>query len=304
VSRRRYSVTCLARHGIGPEVLAAASRALAATARLHGLEIDDVHVPFGADAVTRFGLPFPPASRHAVVNADAVLVASRSDAAVDALEDELDLRASIGRVRFDGRSELTIVAPLRDESWPWALERARSLACTSRGRVSLVGVDERWEAHARATEARGDGLEVERLGVAAATRALVFTPARFDVVVVPPGLAATAREVAASFAERRTSAWGRLAASGPSVFGADHGAAEDLAGHGVADPSSMLLAAALMLGAGLGERGAGSTLAGAVGLAVNGNGAPPSTRHHADVVLAHLPLAFENAEFYREAACG
>jgi isocitrate/isopropylmalate dehydrogenase len=280
--------------------MAEASRALAATSRVHGFFVDEWYVPFGADALTRFGRPFPLSSRRALLEADAVLVASRSDAALEA---DLDVRAWIVRVRFDDEAELSLLAPLEDGAWEWTLERAFSLACESRARIALVGVDDRWEREARAVELRHDGLEVERLEPAAAMRRLVLTPERFDVVVCPPELARTTAELAASFARNRTAAWGRLSLTPPSVFGAAHGAAATLAGHGVADPSSMLLAVALMLAEGLGERSAASTLSGAVSLAGR-NGGPPSTRHQADLVLAQLPVAAANAEFHREAACG
>ena len=70
---------------------------------------------------------------------------------------------------------------------------------------------------------------------------------------------------------RRVLAWGRLAGEGPGIFGPNHGTAADIAGQGVADPSSMLLAAALMLGEGLGERGARRRSSSAVSY-VRGNG--------------------------------
>jgi isocitrate/isopropylmalate dehydrogenase len=297
---KTYRVICLARHGIGPEVMAEASRALAATSRVHGFFVDEWHVPYGADALTRFGRPFPLSSRRALLEADAVLVASRSDAALEA---DLDLRASVARIRFGDQSEVSVLAPTDERAWEWTLGRAFASACESRARVALVGVDERWSREADAIERRHDGVEVERFEPAAAMRGLVLTPERFDVVICPPELARPAAEVAASYATNRTTAWGRLSLTPPSVFGAAHGAADALAGHGVADPSSMLLAASLMLGEGLGERSAAATLSGAVGLAGR-NGGYPSTRDQANLVLAQLPVAAANAEFHREAACG
>ena len=297
---RSYRVICLARHGIGPEVMAEASRALAATSRVHGFFVDASYVPYGADALTRFGRPFPLSSRRALLEADAVLVASRSDAALEA---DLDLRASIARIRFGDQAELSVLAPTDERAWEWTLGRAFALACESRARITLVGVDDRWEREAAAVERRHDGLEVERLEPAAAMRGLVLTPERFDVVVCPPELARPAAELTASFSPNRTAAWGRLSLTPPSVFGAAHGAADALAGHGVADPSSMLLATALMFGEGLGERSAAATLSGAVSLAGR-NGAHPSTRDQANLVLAQLPVAAANAEFHREATCG
>ncbi len=303
MSRRAYTVVCLARHGIGPEVMAEASRALTAVSLQHGFHVDERHVPFGADALTRFGRSFPLSSRSALLGADAVLVAAKSDAALATLEADLDLRASISRVRFEGRAELTILAPLGTDAWEWTLERAFSLARASRGRITLVGVDESWENEADSLEQRHDGLQIERLMPQDAIRPLIFNPERFDVVVCKRELARTAVEVAASLADGRTVAWGRLAPTAPSIFGPAHGAADALAGQGVADPSSMLLAAALMLAEGLGERSGAATLSGAVGLARD-DARRPSTRGHADLVLSHLPVTAANSEFYREEACG
>ena len=302
-NRRAYTVVCLARHGIGPEMMAEASRALTAVSLQHGFHVDERHVPFGADALTRFGRSFPLSSRSALLGADAVLVAAKSDAALATLEADLDLRTSISRVRFEGRAELSILAPLGTDAWEWTLERAFSLACSSRGRITLVGVDESWENEADRLEQRHDGLEIERLMPQDAIRPLIFNPERFDVVVCKPELTRTAVEVAASLADARTVAWGRLAPTAPSIFGPAHGSADTLAGQGVADPSSMLLAAALMLSEGLGERSGGATLSGAVGLARD-DARRPSTRGHADLVLSHLPVTAANSEFYREEACG
>ena len=92
----------------------------------------------------------------------------------------------------------------------------------------------------------------------------------------------------------------------PGIFGPSHGTAVDIAGQGVADPSSMLLAAALMLGEGLGERGAEATLSSAVSY-VRGNGTRRAvgtvsmSTELTDAVLAQLPHSHSNAEFLREA---
>src|SRR5262249_12092909 len=72
---QRYVVACLAGDGIGPEVMAEASRALGEVSSLHGFRIDEVHPPFGGEALSRAGHPLPPATRQATLTADAVLVA-------------------------------------------------------------------------------------------------------------------------------------------------------------------------------------------------------------------------------------
>jgi len=295
----RYAVACIARNGVGPELMAQASRALAAVAPFHGFAVDDQHVPFGTDAFMRFGHPYPLSSRRRVLAADAVLVAPASGGTLEALEAELDVRASIARVRFDGRWELSVLAPLRDEAWAWTLARAFELARASRGRVTLVGVDERWASDADNAEAEHDYVEVERLSTADGVRALVQAPHRFDVVVCPPEVAPAAADVAACTAAGRSSAWGRLAGEGPSVFGTKSEQGPEVAGSGVVDPRPMLLAVSLLLGEGLRERAAAATLSVAVGRAHEW-GRVPSTRGLADTVLAELPHGL-GVEFQREA---
>jgi isocitrate/isopropylmalate dehydrogenase len=297
--RPLYTVACLARHGIGPEVMAVASRAVEAASRAYGFSVHEEHVPFGADALMRFGHPFPLSSRRAVISADAVLVASEGGEALDALQDELDLRASIARVRFEETGELSVLAPLSEDAWEWTLEKSFSLARFSRGRVALVGVDSRWTEQLAEVRMRHDGLELEQLQPGEAMRALALTPRRFDVVVCPPELGDSAGSLAACTARGRTTAWGRLAAGGPGVFGTEHGADEELAGQDVADPASMLLAAALMLGEGLGQRSAAATLSAAAGRAREGR-EQGSTQALADLVVAQVPVAL-STEFQREA---
>jgi isocitrate/isopropylmalate dehydrogenase len=296
MSAKRYAVAFLAGHGIGPEVTAEASRALEAVSALHGFSVDEHHVLFGTDALMRFGHPYPSASRHTVLGSHAVLVGPGGEP-LDPLEAELDVRAAVTRIRFDDRPELTVLAPVRDEAWSWTLGRAVAMARASRGRLTLAGVDDHWAEDA--AEAVRDGLEVERLARPEALRELVESPQRFDVLVCPPELGTAASEMAACTSQRRVAAWGRLAGTGPSLFGAGLDPEHEVAGHGVADPSPMLLAAALMLGEGLGERPAAATLSAALGR-VRFPVSRPSTRGAADAVLAELPhtLSFE---FWREA---
>src|SRR5438552_2248236 len=55
MSGRSWTVACLAGDGVGPELMAESSRVLAEVGRLHSLRLDDVHLPFGGEALTRFG---------------------------------------------------------------------------------------------------------------------------------------------------------------------------------------------------------------------------------------------------------
>ena len=299
-----YSIACLAGDGIGPEVMAQASRGLRAAARMHAFSVDEQHVPFGADAIMGRGHPFPLASRNAALAADAILAGPIDQALLQVLEGELDLRAAVLRVRLRGGST-TFVAPLHSDAWEWTLGRAVATACSSRGRLTFVGSEGRWAADAVAA-GRDHCLEVMHLSTRRAIRALASSPDVFDVVVCDRPLLVPLAEVAWCLDSRRVLAWGRLAANGPGIFGPSHGRAVDIAGQGVADPSSMLLAAALMLDEGLGERGAATTLSSAVSY-VRGNGSPravgtvPMSTELTDAVLARLPQSHSNAEFFTEA---
>ena len=291
-----YSIACLAGDGIGPEVMGQASRGMRAAARLHGFALEEEHVPFGADATMRVGHPFPLDSRNTALAADAILVATIDQALLTALEDELDLRAAVMRVRMNGAT-ITFLAPLREDEWEWTLERAVATARSSRAHVTFLAGDDGWAA-----AASGHGLGVARVSTRQAIRALASKPEIFDVVVCALPLLVPLAELAWCLDSRRVLAWGRLAGEGPGIFGPNHGTAADIAGHGVADPTSMLLAAALMLGEGLGERGAAATLSSAVSY-VRGNGSPravgtvPMSTELTDAVLAQLPHSHSNAEF-------
>lgn len=308
--RTTYTVACLSGHGIGPEVMMEASRALARVSRLHGFRVEETHPLFAGGAVPQTGHALPVATRQATLSAQAILVAAHAEPALAGVESELDLQSQIDRVVFPRRGGITVLSPLGEGGLEWTLERAFAIARTSRARVCSVGGDARWARVFGAEAARHDGVFVEELSVGAAVQGLAFDPDSFDIVVTPAPLAEPLIGVAAHGRSPRVVASGRLAASGPGVFAPAHGRAAEIAGQGVANPASMLLATALMLGEGLGERGAAETLSGAVleaccngartpDMVTTGMGA--TTREFGDVVLGELPHSLTNAEFLREA---
>ena len=99
-TRRVHRVACLAGDGLGPELMAEATRALRKVARMHGFAIEDVHAPIGTEALTRSGQPLPAATLSAVLGADAVLVADAAEPALAELRAQLDLRARLTHVLF------------------------------------------------------------------------------------------------------------------------------------------------------------------------------------------------------------
>lgn len=309
---RRYTVAVLTGDGIGPELAAEASRALVEVARLHGFVLDEAHLPFGGDAVRRVGHPLPAATRQACREADAVLVAATKEPALEGVKAELDLTWRITRVVLPGGRGLAVVSPLVAESEPFAVERAFALACTRRARLVSVGTAPRWRETVAAAAARYDGVDVEELPLETALPELARRPERFDVVATEGPLSeAVSNMVAFGDPAPKVVASGRLSEQGPGVFGPTHGSALEIAGQGVANPSGMLLAAALMLGEGLGERAAARTLERAVVHTLAGgartadlvqSGVAATTREFMDALLAELPQSRTDTEFFVEAA--
>jgi 3-isopropylmalate dehydrogenase len=306
--KKRYTVALLSGDGIGPEMTAEASRALRAVSRMHGFRVEELHVPFGGDAVRRFGHPLPSFTRAACAEADAVLVATTREPALEVVKAELDLSWRITRVCARG-SELAVVSPLVDGALDLAVDRAFRLALSRRARLTSVGDTERWLAAVEAGAERREGVHVEDARFEAAVTGLLRDPSRYDVIASEqPFAEALASTAAFAHEGTRLVASGRVGPDGKGVFGPTHGSALEIAGQGVANPSAMLLAVALLLGEGLGERNAARTLERGVLEALEtgmrtpdmvSSGAGATTREFTDALLATLPSARSDAEFER-----
>jgi isocitrate/isopropylmalate dehydrogenase len=309
MATRSYHVGCLTGCGTAPELMGEASRALEATARLHGIQLEQVHAPVGADARQRHGHAVSHAARAAFLSADAVLVADDDDAAFAELTQELDLRARQTRVLFGTRSDAVLLSPLGDDAAAWTARRAFSIAAARRMRLAVVLGDPAWVDVVRAAEEHNFGVRVEWVDRDVAVRRAAFDAESFDVVLADAGVGETLSAlVGATAVPTRVAALGLLAEHGPSVFMPLDGDGPHDAGHGVANPSSMLLAAAMMLGDGLGQRSAGDTLVGALVAALGGRvstvdrlrrGLAATTREFTDSVLAGFQNHHVNAEYAR-----
>jgi len=305
--RRRYVVACLAGNGIGPEVMAEASRALAEVSSLHGFCVDEVHPPFGGEALAQAGHPLPPATRRATLAADAVLAAGSSQPALEGVKAELDLTASVVRTQLADGGDLTVFAPLQEGGEKWAVERAFDAAKARDGRLVAVGMDGSWSTFVQGVAESHDGVAVRDLTLAQALQEVASTPDRLGVVVTERLLADALAEAPRLRGSRSRTATGFLSSSGPSLFGPTHGSASDIAGQGVANPTEMLLAVALLLGEGLGRHAAAETLQGSVAAALRqpertpdlaeGGRLASGTREFVDVVLGLLPSTRRDTEF-------
>jgi isocitrate/isopropylmalate dehydrogenase len=309
-----YRVACLTGCGTAPELMAEASRALEAAAHAHGLRVEQAHAPVGADALVRHGYAVSHAARAAFLSADAVLLADDDDAAFAELSQELDLRARQTRVLFGSRSDSVLLSPLGDDSSAWTVRRAFALAASRRMRLTVVAGDADWERVVAGAAERHDGVRVELLDRETAIRKAAFEADSFDVVVADAALGETlAALVGATSVPARVAATAYLAEHGPSVFTPLGTDAKDVAGHGVANPSPMLLAAAMALGDGLAQRSAADTLVGALVGALGGRvstadrlrpgsgrrGVAATTREFTDSVLAGFQNHHTNVEYAR-----
>ena len=306
--RKRYIIAYLAGDGIGPELTAEASRALRAVSQMHGFQIDELHAPFGREAVARYGHALPLHTRDTYRAADAVLVASTRDPAIEGVKADLDLTWRVQRVRNSDGCDLAIVSPLVREGELWAIRRAFEIARSRRARVSCISESDEWRRVVDVTAERHEGVLVEHLSLAESFPLLADEPQHFCVVLTERPFADAVSDLAASGSDgSRIVASGRLSEYGPGIFGPTHGSAPDIAGQGIANPSGILLAASLLLAEGLDRRAAARTLERAVTDTIGngvrtadlpGQGAAATTRSFMDAVLELLPGARTDVEFH------
>jgi 3-isopropylmalate dehydrogenase len=297
------TVACLAGDGVGPELMAAATRALDGVAKLHGWSLDDVHLPFAGEAVTRSGHPLPAETRAGYRNADAILAASSTEPALEGVKADLQLAWRIAGIHLGPGSDVLIVAALGEWANGIAVDRAFACASARRGRVLAVGDSVEFRAAIERARARHDGLAVEHSGLGETLIRLRERPQSLDLIVTEAQLYTGIVDAAAHFAGTQASvaqAW--LPDEGPGVFAPGSSEADDVAGLGVVDPTGMLLTASLLLAEGLESRSSSRTLERAVGEVETrkAGSVPHDTRSFTDAVLELLPRARTDVDHFDE----
>jgi 3-isopropylmalate dehydrogenase len=298
---RTWTVACLAGDGVGPELMGEASRVLTEVARLHALRLDEVHLPFGGEALTRFGHPLPPSTREAYRRADAILVSAPADPALDGVKADVDPEWRVSRVHNQPRGDLLVVEPLGYGMDALAIGRAFEIAAARRARLTSVGSTPEWDELVAAEANRWDGLEVELLTLGGVLTRFRDHPGTVDLVVAPEHLAGAIVDAAAHLAgSLHTVASGRLSQTGPGLFAAHVCDDDEVAGFGVADATGTLLAASILLAEGLGQRSAARTLERAVTAAEGTRPGETDTRQFTDMVIGALPDARTDTELFEE----
>ena len=295
------TVACLAGDGVGPELMAAATRALDGVARLHSLDLDDVHLPFAGEAVTRSGHALPPETRSGYRDADAILVAAPDEPALDGVKADLHLSWRIARVHFGSHRDVVVFGPVDSDGNARALARGFSCAASRRGRIACVGDAPEWLEAVERERGRWGAMAVEQPTLGEVLVRLKEQPETLDVLVTEAHLVTPLVDTAAHFAGSRTSvAQGWLSERGPGVFAPGASQADDVAGFGVADPTGMLFTTSLLLAEGLKRRSASRTLERAVGEVLETGDLPRETRSFTDAVLELLPRARTDVEHFDE----
>jgi 3-isopropylmalate dehydrogenase len=295
------TVACLAGDGVGPELMAAATRALDRVAELHNFDLDDRHLPFAGEAVTRSGHPLPASTRAGYRDADAILVASPHEPAFAGVQADLQLAWRVARVHVGPTNDIVVAGPIGDWANKTAVAQAFACAASRRGRIVCVGDSTEWRAAVEVEKLAYDGLHVEHATLGETLLRLRDEPESLDVVVTEAHFVDALVDAAASFAGSGASvaqAW--LPEEGPGVFAPGATAPDDEAGFGVVDPMGMLLATSLMLAEGLNRRSASQTLERAVGRAADRGRESDTTREFTDAVIELLPQSRTDVDHFDE----
>ena len=293
------TVACLAGDGVGPELMAAATRALDRVAKLHGLELDDVHLPFAGEGVTRSGHPLPAATRAGYRDADAILVASPHEPALDGVKADLHLSWHVARVHGTPTRDLIVAGPVGSWANDTAIARAFACAASRRGRILSVGESGDWQAAVERERANWPGMVVHEAKLGETLVRLREQPETVDVIVTEAHLVSALIDAAAAFAgSHATVAHAWLPDDGPGVFAPGASEPDDVAGFGVVDPMGMLLTTSLMLAEGLKRRSASRTLERAVGAASRRT--TNDTQSFTDAVIELLPQSRTDVEHFEE----
>jgi 3-isopropylmalate dehydrogenase len=283
------TVVLLPGDGIGPEVMAEASRLLAVVAP----DLDLFEHDCGGRAIERTGEALPADTLAACLAADAVLMGAvgahdlrwsgqTAEDGMFALRRELDVYANLRPFSGDG-FDLLIVRELvgglyfgargvradgvvfdtleyHPDQVERILRRGFELARTRRGRLTSVdkanvlATSRMWRELAERIAGEYPDVALDHLLVDTAAMRVVQDPGAFDVIVTENTFGDILSDVAAAVAGGLgMAASASLSDDGPGLFEPVHGTAPDIAGRGVANPAAMLRTVAVMLEHGLGR---------------------------------------------------
>jgi 3-isopropylmalate dehydrogenase len=321
-------VAVLPGDGIGPEVVAEATRVLDA------LGIAHAEHAFGGHAILDQGTPLPDATLEGCRSSDAVLLGAvglpelegkpvRPEQGLLALRKELGAYANLRPARADG-IDLLVVRELvgglyfgekgtrEDGTWfdtceysrpevervarrAFELARERDGRLTSVDKVNVLHTSRLWrDVVSQLGDTDYPDVALDHALVDSFAMTIVMAPETIDVVVTENTFGDILSDVAAAVTGGLgLAASASLGDGGPGIFEPVHGSAPQIAGQGIANPAAMLRSTALMLRHGLGRPDEASALEQAVDVALAevptpDLGGSASTRDVGDAVLRSL----------------
>lgn len=254
-------IVALVGDGIGPEIMEAGLEVLEALAEKTGFDYEIDRRPFGGADIDAAGPPLPDETLKASREADAILLAAigspqydgaavRPEQGLMALRKELNLYANIRPVKiFDSLKYLSPLKPERISGVDFVVVRELT------GEI-YFGDHILEERKARDIndysyeEVAQDFPDVtlEHQLVDSAAMLMITNPAKFDVIVTENlfgDILSDESSVLSGTLEVMPSA--SHSENGPSLYEPIHGSAPDIAGQGIANPTSMILSVAMML---------------------------------------------------------
>jgi 3-isopropylmalate dehydrogenase len=297
-------VACLSGDGIGPEVMAEAGRVIDAASAMFGISIRQVHLPFGGDAIDKYGDPFPAHVRAAVKASDAVLLgavggprwdgaARRPEEGLLGLRKELDTYANLRPVRHRD-IDLMVVRELtgglyfgkksleehvavdecrytreqveRVARWAFRLARRREGRVVSVDKANVLATSKLWRRVVTELQASEyEEIQLTHELVDSFAMNLATRPQSYDVILTENLFGDILSDLAAAVGGGLGLApSASLGSEAPGIFEPVHGSAPDIAGQGEANPIAMILSVGMMFTHGLGRRDIGRAIGAAV----------------------------------------
>jgi 3-isopropylmalate dehydrogenase len=284
---RAFRVAVIEGDGIGPEVVSATKLVLEKAVSKHGLDIDLIHVEAGDSAVKKYGEAVPADTWNTIKSCDAILKGPVGESAGDVvvkIRRGLDLYANIrpaktlpGVKALKPDVDLVIVRENTEDVYIRAeyvvadgvsialrlvtkrateriARKAFELARKRRKKVTVVHkanvltvTDGLFKKVVYEVGKESPDVEIDEMYIDAAVMDLVRKPERFDVIVTTNLYG----DILSDLAAYVTGSIGLAASANigdeKAMFEPIHGAAFDIAGKGVANPTAMILSAAWLL---------------------------------------------------------